>query len=78
MVKHRAIIRGDRIQFIGSKPDLTEAVIADIESLDRVDIDQADAFHPVSQQILQFTGEIQGEEFDWKEEWHKHLTSSEK
>ena len=78
MVKHRAIIRGDRIQFIDSKPDLTEAVMADIESLGRVDVDQADALHPVSQKVLQFMGGIQGKEFDWKDEWHKHLTSSEK
>lgn len=72
-MKHRAIIRGDKIQFIDSKPDLTEAVIANVEFLGRVDTDQVDALHPVSQKVLQFMDGIQGEEFDWKDEWHRHL-----
>ena len=72
-MKHRAIIRGDKIQFIGSKPDWTEAIMADVEFLGRVDTVQADTFHSVSQKVLQFMGGIQGEEFDWKDEWHRHL-----
>jgi len=48
-MEYRAIIRGDKIQFIDSKPDLTGALMADVEFLGRVDIDQADVLHPVSQ-----------------------------
>ena len=34
----------------------------------RLDPDQAETLHPVSQKILQFTGGIEGEELDWREE----------
>ena len=72
-MKHRAIIREDKIQFIDRKPDLTGAIMVDVEFLGRVDTGQADTLHPVSQKVLQFMGGIQGEEFDWKDEWHRHL-----
>ena len=41
-------IRGNKIQFIDSKPDLTGAIMADVVFLGRVDTGQADTFHPVS------------------------------
>jgi hypothetical protein len=47
--------------------------MANIEFFEDLALNQAETLHPVSRKILHFMGEVQGEEFDWKEEWHRHL-----
>ena len=47
--------------------------MVNIEFWGDLDPDQAETLHPVSQKILQFMDGVQGEELDWREEWHRHL-----
>ena len=47
--------------------------MVNIEFWGDLDPDQAETLHPVSRKILHFMGGVQGEEFDWREEWRQHL-----
>ncbi len=47
--------------------------MVNIEFLEDLGPDQAETLHPVSRKILHFMGGVQGEEFDWREEWRQHL-----
>ena len=42
--------------------------MVNIEFFEGLTPNQAETLHPVSRKILQFMGEVQGKELDWREE----------
>ncbi len=68
----KAVIEGNQIRLIDGDYYFPTATAVEIEvPADKV-VPIRDE-HPLSQRIRELMGRTEGEEFDWKEEWHQHL-----
>ena len=69
----KAVIADNQIQFLEGEYHFPVPVEVEVHIPDKALESITASSHPVTKQIRQLMGYLKGEEFDWKEQWHKHL-----
>lgn len=68
-----AVIKGNRIKFIEGEYNFSVPVTVEVNLPDEKIEFLTQREHPVTQKIRNLMGNISSRDFDWKEEWPKHL-----
>lgn len=69
----KAVIKGNQIKFFEGEYNFPVPVHVEVDIPDESLESLTKREHPVTQKIRKFMGNISSGDFDWKEEWQKHL-----
>ena len=69
----KAVIKGNRIKFIEGEYNFPVPVTVEVYLPDERLESLTQREHPLTQKIHNLMGNISSGDFDWREEWQKHL-----
>jgi len=72
-VRLKAVIKGNQIKFLEGEYNFQIPVAVEVNIPDESLESLTKREHPVTQKIHKLMGNIRSEDFDWREEWQKHL-----